>query len=155
MPKYTNNLGLIMPKEKEYFNISSWNTNMRVLDEAYALLSDESGATKTINALSVSYNPSTSGLSATNVQTAIDSLGGSGGDSYTLYDVTEPLEIQVPTEGHLYVVLAFGATAYSVTFTTEAGKSINYEGGTPYFDNNNVYELSFLNLDCRWFKRKQ
>ncbi len=155
MSNYSDNLGLILPFEREMFDINTWNQNMRVLDEAYAYLTDESGVTRGINALSVRYDPTVSELDATNVQAAIDELSRGAAGGYMYVDVTEDIEISVPTEGHLYVVLAFGSTMYTVTFTTEQGKTIVYEQGTPNFSVDNVYELSFLNLNCRWFKRMQ
>lgn len=158
MPKYTSNLGLAMPYGDEYFNINSWNANMRILDEAYALLIDDSGEARTVNAASISYDPTSSGLSATNVQSAIDIISQTGESPIRHITVDQNMTIEVPSSGHLYVVLAFGQTLYNVTFTQSdpnSGKSITWQGGQPSFGANNVYELSFLDLDCRWFKRMQ
>lgn len=153
MPKYTKNLGLSLPLGEEYFNINSWNANMRILDEAFALISDESGETSPLNALSVGYDSSTSQIGATNVQDALDRIATQSNENLLLISVTEPKTIDVPAEGHLYVVLAFGATMYNVTFNTTG--TVKWESGVPSFAANNVYELSFLNNNCRWFKRMQ
>lgn len=157
MPKYSDNLGLRLPLAKEYFNINTWNTNMRLLDEAYALLSDSSGATHSIAANLVQYNNTASGLSAHNVQDALDEISQrtSIGEVFFI-DVTYPMTLTVATYAHAYFVLSFGSTVYNVTFVQslpDSGKEFVWEGGEPNFQPNSTYELSFLHLDCKWFKR--
>ena len=155
--RYSTNLGLSLPEAEEYFDISTWNTNMRILDEAYALLRDESGQAHPIAADLVTYDDTQSGLDANNVQAAIDKLAFNCLDKNTYHiDVTENMTITIATYAHIYIVLNFGNTAYNVTFKQSipgSGLKFIWEGGKPTFHANSTYELSFLNLDCRWFKR--
>lgn len=155
MPKYTDNLGLSLPKGEEFFNIQTWNTNMRLLDEAYALLTDQSGGTKKISADLVQYDNSTSGLNAHNVKEALDILSQSATvDNLYIMTITEDTTLTVATYAHIYFVLSFGETVPNVTFVQSIPeKDFVWEGGEPVFQPNSTYELSFLHLDCKWFKR--
>lgn len=157
MPRLSKNLGLFLPEGHEYFNINTWNTNMQKLDAAYALLRDGSGLGQSIDARLVLYDNNLSDLDATNVQDAIDELAQRSPSSTAYFiDVTENMTITVATYAHAYFVLSFGPTVYNVTFVQsipDSGKQFTWEGGEPYFEPNSVYELSFLHLDCKWFKR--
>lgn len=156
MPKYSDNLRLTLPKKDEYFDITTWNNNMRLLDEAYALLT---GSASKLSANLISYDNSKSKLKAANVQEAIDEVAtGGGGSTSELYFITAttPTTITAATYGHTYVVLSFGSTVPAVTFEQSipsSGKSIVWQGGEPTFEPNSTYELSFLHLNCKWFKR--
>ena len=156
MPRYSTNLGLTLPEPQEYFNINTWNSNMRTLDEAYALLKDDSGQSKPIAADLVTYDDTTSQLGAGNVQGAIDKLTLRGIDSNTYFiDVTQDMEITIATWAHIYVVLKFGNTVHNVTFKKSMdGLDFVWEDGQPIWTANTTFELSFLRLDCRWFKRR-
>lgn len=152
MARYTENLNLELPSEMEYFTINTWNYNMRILDEAYALLS---GQTSKVTADLVSYDNSQSGLDAHNVQTALDKLASTSQiDNLYIMTVTEDVNLTVATYAHIYFVLSFGATVPEVTFSASIPeKDFVWEGGEPVFQPNSTYELSFLHLDCKWFKR--
>lgn len=153
MPNYTDNLTLILPKGKEYFRIQDWNANMRKLDDAYGLLS---GQTQRVTASLVSYDNTTSGIDAHNVQDAIDKVAQNSSISNTVYfiEADHDMTITIATYAHIYVVLSFGSTVPNITFAKSiAGKDFVWEGGEPVFQPNSTYELSFLHLDCKWFKR--
>lgn len=157
MPKYSENLGLRLPLDKEYFNINTWNTNMRLLDEAYALLTDPSGGTTSISADLVTYDNSRSELQAGDLQGAVDELSGKfiDGNTYEIY-VDQPMTLTIATWAHIYIILHFSDTVYDVTFVQslpDSGIDFAWEGGKPHFQSNSTYELSFLRLDCLWFKR--
>lgn len=157
MPRYSDNLRLILPLESENFDIKDWNSNMRVLDEAYALLTDPSGGTKPFPADVISYDNTESHLSAANVQSAIDELSGTLIDGNTYEEtVTSDTTITIATWAHIYLILHFGETVPNVTFVQslpDSGINFVWEGGYPSFQPNSTYELSFLRLDCMWFKR--
>lgn len=152
----THNIGLNLPDENEYFNIAVWNANMQTLDEAYALLTDPSGTATSVPANMISYDNSSSGLEATNLQTAVDELVGRNmdGDTYEIY-VDQDMTITIATWAHIYLILHFSDTVYNVTFVQSMPGTIDFvwEGGRPNFQSNSTYELSFLRLDCMWFKR--
>lgn len=152
--KYTDNLGLRMPVGKEYFNISTWNANMRILDEAYALLTDSSGTHK-IPASAVSFDNTGTGISSTNVQAALTELISSSVATECLFvEVDDDITVTVNAYSHVWIVLTFGETVYDVTFEPSiTGSTIEFENDEPQFEPNSVYELSFLQLNCRWFKR--
>ena len=157
MPRTSPNLGLALPLEKEYFNINTWNSNMRILDDAYALLTDPSGGSRPITAEIVQYDNTQSGLDATNLQMAVNELAGKtlDGDTYEIY-VDQDMTITIATWAHIYIILHFGETVYNVTFEQsipDSGIDFVWEGGRPNFQSNSTYELSFLRLDCMWFKR--
>ena len=157
MPRYSDNLGLILPLESENFDIKDWNSNMRVLDEAYALLTDPSGGTKPIASDLITYDNTESGLDAANVKDALDLLAqGTTAENLYFMDITEDTTITVATYSHVYLVLSFGETVPSVSFVQsipDSGRDFVWEGGQPQFQPNSTYELSFLHLDCMWFKR--
>lgn len=157
MPRTTQNLGLILPLEPEYFDIDTWNRNMRILDEAYALLTDSEGGTMAIPSSAVSYDNSETEMQAENVQSAIDELTYHVIDTETReITIDSNTTIAVDTHGHTYLVLHFGDTVYDVTFTKltpDSSIDFVWEGGIPTFQPNSTYELSFLRLDCMWFKR--
>ena len=152
MPAFTDNLGLRMPRGDEYFNISSWNTNMRILDQAYALLKDETGS-HNVPASAISFNNSGTGIRATNVQAALNELVQSTVvTEYSEIYVTEDITITVASNSHIWIVLHFG-DVYQVDFQTSAGTPVEWEGGRPTFEGNSTYEMSFLKGNCKWFKR--
>ena len=152
MPRFTDNLGLRLPEKKEYFRISDWNTNMQLLDSAYGILS---GQSQRVTANLVQYDNTTSGLNAVNVQEALDeiSINSSSSNVYFI-EADHDMTITIATYAHIYVVLSFGSTVPNITFAKSiAGKDFVWEGGEPVFQPNSTYELSFLHLDCKWFKR--
>lgn len=155
MPRYSDNLGLRLPLGKEYFNINTWNTNMRLLDEAYALLRDSSGTTHAIPADMVRFDNTGTNILATNVQAAIEEIAKETVETNTFFiDVTEDITITVATYDHAYFVLAFGNTVPEVTFVPSIQEQdFVWLDGEPSFQPNSVYELSFLHLCCKWFKR--
>lgn len=157
MSRETQNLHLYLPDENERFNIATWNANMQTLDEAYALLTDPSGTATSVPANMISYDNSESGLTATNLQSAVDELVGRSmdGDTYEIY-VDQDMQITIATWAHIYLILHFSDTVYNVTFVQslpDSGIDFVWEGGRPNFQSNSTYELSFLRLDCMWFKR--
>lgn len=157
MAKSSPNLGLILPHESEFFNIDTWNKNMRILDEAYALLTDPSGGSAPISAEIVQYDNTESQLDATNLQDAVDGLAGTliDGNTYEVY-VDQHMTLTIATWAHIYLILHFGETVYNVTFVQslpDSGIDFRWEGGYPQFQPNSTYELSFLRLDCMWVKR--
>lgn len=155
MGRYSDNLGLELPFERENFNINTWNANMRKLDEAYALLKN-GGETRPISADLVQYDNTNSGLAATNLQLAMDEIASENIDT-DIYEieVTEDMTINIATYAHIYIVLKFGDTVHNITWTKSLpGKDFHWEGGQPTFQANSTYELSFLYLDCCWFKRE-
>ena len=157
MASHSENLGLILPYEREYFNINTWNSNMRVLDEAYALLKNQSGQSQPIAASLIQYDNTNSGMAATNLQTAMDELVSNNIETnvYEIY-VTQDEEIEIATWAHIYIVLHFGNTVPNVTFVQSmpgSGLDFHWEGGQPIFQANKTYELSFLRLDCKWVER--
>lgn len=152
MPRFTDNLGLRLPEKQEYFRISDWNTNMQLLDSAYGILS---GQSQRVTANLVQYDNTTSGLNAVNVQEALDeiSINSSSSNVYFI-EADHDMTITIATYAHIYVVLSFGSTVPNITFAKSiAGKDFVWEGGEPVFQPNSTYELSFLHLDCKWFKR--
>lgn len=152
MPSSTDNLGLRCPYEDEFFSINVWNSNMRILDEAYALLTDPSGS-HSIPASAISFNNSGTGLRATNVQAALNELVKSTVvTEYLEVTVTEDITITVAANSHVWVVLHF-SSIYQVDFQTSSGAPVEWEGGRPTFEANSTYELSFLKGNCKWFKR--
>ena len=153
MPKLTDNLGLRMPLGEEYFSINHWNTNMRLLDEAYALLKDTTGTHK-IPADMINFNNTGTGMRATTVQAALNELvqASVSTELVQLY-VNEDKTIGIPANSHVWIILTFGGTVYQVDFESNSGLPIEWEGGRPSFEPNSTYELSFLKLNCRWFKR--
>jgi len=158
MAKTSPNLGLILPAESENFNISTWNRNMRILDDAYALLTDPQGGSAPIPGELVRYDNTESGLDATNVQDAIDGLAGTliDGNTYEVY-VDQNITLTIATWAHIYLILHFGETVPTVNFVQslpDSGIDFRWEGGHPSFQPNSTYELSFLRLDCMWFKRR-
>lgn len=152
MPRYTDNLGLRLPEKQEYFRISDWNANMQLLDSAYGILS---GQSQRVTASLVAYDNSTSGLSAINVQGALDEIGKNSSSANVYFiEADHDMTITIATYAHIYVVLSFGSTVPNITFAKSiAGKDFVWEGGEPVFQANSTYELSFLHLDCKWFKR--
>ena len=151
-------MGLILPAESEHFNISTWNRNMRILDDAYALLTDSSGGSAPIAAVMVQYNNSESELDASNLQEAVDGLSGAliDGNTYEVY-VDQDITLTIATWAHIYLILHFSDTVYNVNFVQSlpgSGIDFRWEGGHPAFQPNSTYELSFLRLDCLWFKRR-
>ena len=157
MPRETQNLHLFLPNENELFNITTWNQNMQTLDEAYALLTDPSGSPTSVPANMISYDNSVSGMTATNLQSAVDELAGRtiDGNTYEIY-VDQDMQLTIATWAHIYIILHFSDTVYNVTFVQslpDSGIDFVWEGGTPNFQSNSTYELSFLRLDCMWFKR--
>jgi len=158
MAKTSPNLGLILPAESENFNISTWNRNMRILDDAYALLTDPQGGSSPIPAVMIRYDNTASELDATNVQEAVDSLAGTliDGNTYEVY-VDQNITLTIATWAHIYLILHFGETVPTVNFVQslpDSGIDFRWEGGHPSFQPNSTYELSFLRLDCMWFKRR-
>ena len=157
MAKSSPNLGLILPNESEFFDINTWNKNMRILDEAYALLTDPSGSPTSVPADMISYDNTVSGMTATNLQSAVDELAGRtmDGNTYEIY-VDQDMQLTIATWAHIYLILHFSDTVYNVTFVQslpDSGIDFVWEGGAPNFQSNSTYELSFLRLDCLWFKR--
>lgn len=157
MSRETLNLHLTLPDEREYFNIVTWNKNMQTLDEAYALLTDPSGSPTSVPANMISYDNSVSGMTATNLQSAVDELAGRtmDGNTYEIY-VDQDMQLTIATWAHIYIILHFSDTVYNVTFVQslpDSGIDFVWEGGAPNFQSNSTYELSFLRLDCMWFKR--
>ena len=157
MPRETQNLHLFLPNENELFNITTWNQNMQTLDEAYALLTDPSGSPTSVPANMISYDNSVSGMTATNLQSAVDELAGRtmDGNTYEIY-VDQDMQLTIATWAHIYIILHFSDTVYNVTFVQslpDSGIDFVWEGGIPNFQSNSTYELSFLRLDCMWFKR--
>lgn len=157
MSKETQNLHLHLPDENEFFNITIWNQNMQTLDEAYALLTDPSGTPTSVPANMITYDNSESGLTSQNLQGAVDELVGRNmdGDTYEIY-VDQDMQITIATWAHIYLILHFSDAVYNVTFIQslpDSGIDFVWEGGRPNFQSNSTYELSFLRLDCMWFKR--
>ena len=157
MSRETQNLHLFLPDENEFFNITTWNQNMQTLDEAYALLTDPSGSPTSVPASMISYDNTDSGLTASNLQGAVDEIVGRSmdGDTYEIY-VDQDMQLTIATWAHIYLILHFSDTVYNVTFVQslpDSGIDFVWEGGRPNFQSNSTYELSFLRLDCMWFKR--
>lgn len=157
MSRETQNLHLHLPDENEFFNITIWNQNMQTLDEAYALLTDPSGTPTSVPANMITYDNSESGLTSQNLQGAVDEISASAidGDTYEIY-VDQDMQITIATWAHIYLILHFSDTVYNVTFVQslpDSGIDFRWEGGYPSFQSNSTYELSFLRLDCMWFKR--
>ena len=152
MPRYTDNLGLRLPEKQEYFRISDWNANMQLLDSAYGILS---GQSQRVTASLVQYDNTTRGLNDINVQEALDEIGRNSSSSNVYFiEADHDMTITIATYAHIYVVLSFGSTVPNITFAKSiAGKDFVWEGGEPVFQPNSTYELSFLHLDCKWFKR--
>lgn len=157
MATYTQNIALKCPDGPELFNIADWNANMRKLDEAYALLKDDSGVAQPVPARLVTYDNSTSGLQAGDVQAALDEIATGNIDTDTYYrEINEDSTLICLTYGHTYWVISFGDTVYNVTWQQsipDSGQEFHWEGGQPTFEPYGIYELSFLDLDCKWFKR--
>ena len=157
MSRETQNLHLFLPDENELFNITTWNQNMQTLDEAYALLTDPSGSPTSVPANMITYDNSATEIISQNLQGAVDEVVSRNidGNTYEVY-VDQDMTLTIATWAHIYLILHFSDTVYNVTFVQslpDSGINFIWEGGHPSFQPNSTYELSFLRLDCMWFKR--
>ena len=154
MPRFTDNLSLILPRGSKYWNYDTWNKNMEILEKA----KDELGemVVEAYSADRISYDNSlTPMITATTVQDAIPEIKAKS-NTITYMTITSDTNIVIPTDAHAYLILTFGDYAPNVTFSKSNPASENpflWSNGIPDFQPNKSYELSFLNLCCIWYER--
>jgi len=138
MPKYTKHLNLIKPDEPEFFNINTWNANMNILDEAYAIIE---GDVVELEAVTDEEG------------NAIYPILQSG-----IYHISvkSPVVINFPSYSIIHVVLAFDTTVYDVTWKKSIADAKNIiwdDGAEPQWEASSVYEVSILHGHAIAYKR--
>ena len=127
--QYTDNLGLKLPEGTDFYDVDDMNYNSQLIDAAIS----GSGGT----AADISYDNSDSGLSATNVQDAIDEVAqsGGGGGVGTVVNLTT-----TTTSFHNKTVTLTGTYAtYTATFDNTGHASVN------------VYYVGTYDIACEGF----
>ena len=127
--QYTDNLGLKLPEGTDFYDVDDMNYNSQLIDAAIS----GSGGT----AADISYDNSDSGLSATNVQDAIDEVAqsGGGGGVGTVVNLTT-----TTASFHNKTVTLTGAYAtYTATFDSTGHASVN------------VYYVGTYDIACEGF----
>ena len=135
---YTKHLNLLKPDSQEYFNINTWNANMNILDEAYAIIENE----------------------------VLELEGIVDGDGNTTYNIPQsglyhisvksPVTIHFPSYALIHVVLAFDTTVYDVTWkkSIATANNIIWDDGTePTWEASCVYEVSVMHGHAIAYKR--
>lgn len=151
MSSQTHYLHLKLPNGSKYWNYDTWCENMKILDEAAKNI--QTIILDNLQAQNVSYNNTSSGLSADDVQEAIDKINTYG--SWVKFaDITSATNFEINVQGCCHLTLAFGSTLYPVSFTNQASRQFTWINGYPNFEANSVYELNFLDLECIWAKRQ-
>lgn len=154
MPRFTDNLSLILPRGSKYWNLETWNKNMEILDKAQKDLQHLVEVSMTAD--NVSYdNTFTPEIIATNVQDAIPEIK-SKSNVLDYRTITSDTTITVPSEAHAYYVLTFGDNVPRVEFVKDNPQSEQvflWMNGMPEFHSNKTYEISFLKLCCIWYER--
>ena len=127
--QYTDNLGLKLPEGTDFYDVDDMNYNSQLIDAAIS----GSGGT----AADISYDNSDSGLSATNVQDAIDEVAqsGGGGGVGTVVNLTT-----TTASFHNKTVTLTGTYAtYTTTFDNTGHASVN------------VYYVGTYDIACEGF----
>lgn len=156
MPGYTDNLRLILPRGSKYWNLDTWNENMKILDRAY--IDVQHSIQTQLVASNVSFDNSlTPVIESTTVQGAIPEVLAK--KDFIIYrNITSDTTFTVPIEHHAYFVLTFGSSVPRVNFIkSDETSPVNFQwlNGEPEFEADSTFELSFLNLACIWAKRNE
>ncbi len=154
MPRQTDNLHLILPLGSKYWNLDTWKTNMEILDKAFTELQGQIEARLTADNLS--YDDTGTPLNSTNIQDAIVELN-SKSSSFRIIDVEEDMTIPVSCTAHDYIILNFYNTLHNVTFVksdAEHQGDFVWLNGSPQFEANATFEISFLQLNGIWMKQE-
>ena len=127
--QYTDNLGLKLPEGTDFYDVDDMNYNSQLIDAAIS----GSGGT----AADISYDNSDSGLSATNVQDAIDEVAqsGGGGGVGTVVNLTTT----TPSFHNKTVTLTGTYATYTTTFDNTGHASVN------------VYYVGTYDIACEGF----
>lgn len=151
MSSQTHYLHLKLPNGSKYWNYDTWCENMKILDEAAHNI--QTIILDNLQAHNVYYDNTTSGLSADDVQEALDNIDIYG--SWVKFeDVNSPTNFEINVRGCCHLTLAFGSTVPAVSFTNRSSLPFTWINGYPTFEANSVYELNFLDLQCIWVKRQ-
>ena len=154
MPRFTDNLSLILPRGSKYWNLDTWNKNMEILKKAAEELGEMEQVV--LSADNISYdNTLTPQITSTTVQGAIPEIK-SKSNVLDYRTITSDTTITVPSEAHAYYILTFGDNVPRVDFVKDNPQSEQvflWMNGMPEFHSNKTYEISFLKLCCIWYER--
>lgn len=154
MPRQTDNLGLILPLGSKYWNLDTWVTNMKILDEAFTEIQGQ--IEERLTARNLTFDNTDLPLDATTVQDAIEELNVKS-SSFRIIDVDENMTIPVSCTAHDYIILNFYNSVPNINFVKSDD---SYQGdfqwlnGYPTFEANATYEISFLQLAGIWMKQE-
>lgn len=135
---YTKHLNLIKPGEEEYFNINSWNANMNILDEAFAISNNK-----------IVELESTTDDDGNQIYMATQS-----GIYYVA--VLSPTILYYPSYSIVHYMIAFRENVYDIQWKKTIASASNIiwdDGEEPEWEPNSVYEVSILHGHAIAYKR--